>query len=79
MRQPGAFVKSIVAKVLYKTNAIYLQLVYLGAKLYRLGFLASYNGAYIGFAQAYNPVFYLRYMAKNFTVLLLVHCSNGKY
>ena len=48
--QSCTFIEGIVAKVFYKADTIYLQLVYFSAKLYGFGFFTSYNGAYVRFA-----------------------------
>ena len=59
-----------------KADAIYLQLVYFSTKLFCFGFFATYNGAYVGFAQRNNPVFYLLHPAIHFAVLLLIYPDN---
>ena len=54
--KPGAFIKIVITEVFYKADAIYQQHMYFGAKLHRLHFFATDDGAYIIFVQRHNPV-----------------------
>lgn len=63
--------------MLDKIDAIYLQDIDLGSKLYSLGFFAAHYRPDIRLAEGYNAVFYFFYFSVQPAMLLLVDMNNG--